>query len=129
MARHPIGNRTKVRVDQGTKIAPPRSEFDLIYGKGISKYGDILDLAVTQKGHNSKGGMVHLVKSASRAVTTCALIWKKNPDVAGWNSRSAAIQQKSSNVDGELQLDVAPIRAGACSARSSRPSPQQSKPV
>ena len=51
-----VGNRTKVRIDKN-KIAPPfrEAEFDLIYGKGISKYGDILDLAV-QKNFIQKGG-------------------------------------------------------------------------
>jgi recombination protein RecA len=51
-----IGNRTKVKIVKN-KVAPPfkEVEFDIIYNEGISKIGDIIDLAVN-KDLVKKGG-------------------------------------------------------------------------
>ena len=79
-----VGNRTRVRVVKN-KIAPPfrTAEFDIMYGQGISREGDLLDLGVTHRVIEKSGswysyGDLRLGQGREHART----FLKDNPELA-----------------------------------------------
>jgi recombination protein RecA len=78
-----VGNRTKIKVVKN-KVAPPFKliEFDIMYGEGISKTGDILDLAVTN-GIVEKAGSWFSYENAKigQGRENSKTFLKENPDI------------------------------------------------
>src|SRR5579885_1318195 len=77
------GNRTKVKIVKN-KLAPPfrEAEFDIIYGEGISKEGDLIDLSVAQN-IIEKSGSWYSYKSEriGQGRENAKQFMKDNPDV------------------------------------------------
>ncbi len=80
-----IGSRTKVKVVKN-KVAPPfrEVEFDILYGEGISREGDLLDLAV-EKGLVEKSGtwFSYGKERIGQGRENSRMYLKDNPEVAG----------------------------------------------
>jgi len=79
-----IGNRTRVRVVKN-KVSSPfkQAEFDIMYGEGVSKVGDLLDLAteleiVTKRGSFYSYGDLRLAQGRENAKNFLI----ENPDIA-----------------------------------------------
>jgi len=82
---HIIGNRTKVKIVKNKVAAPFKiAEFDIIYNKGINKYGEILELAV-EFGFIDKSGTWYNLTENSERIGQGALTAQKfladNPDI------------------------------------------------
>ncbi len=84
-AEKAIGNRTKVKVVKN-KLAPPfrEVEFDIMYGEGISKEGDILDLGSGEANVIEKSGAWFAWKGEriGQGRENAKEFLKANPDVA-----------------------------------------------
>jgi recombination protein RecA len=90
-----IGNQTRVKVVKN-KLAPPfkQVEFDIMYGEGISKMGEIVDLGV-KAGVVEKSGAWFSYDSQriGQGRENAKTFLKQNPDMA--NKIEAAVRQNS----------------------------------
>ena len=77
-----IGNRTKAKVIKN-KVAPPfkEAEFDIIYGEGISKIGEILDIAVDLEIIDKAGAWFTVGETRLQGRDAVKEYLKENPDV------------------------------------------------
>ena len=115
------GNRTKIKIVKN-KMAPPfrEAEFDIIYGEGISKEGDLVDLGVQ---HNliEKSGAWYSYKGEriGQGRENARQFLRDNPDIR-------------QNIDTELRKSLGLIRpepvaaaaeAGAGPNATARPTP------
>jgi recombination protein RecA len=79
-----IGNRTRVRVTKN-KVAPPFrvAEFDIMYDEGISRAGDLLDIAVELGVVEKRGSYYYLeAESMAQGRENAKQYLRENPDDA-----------------------------------------------
>lgn len=103
-----IGNRTRVKVVKN-KVAPPfrEAEFDIMFGKGISKEGDILDLAVKENIINKAGAWFsYNGEKIGQGRENTKIYLQDNPEVAKeveYKVRAAA------GLIGDAEVSVKPV--------------------
>lgn len=105
-----IGNRTRVKVVKN-KVAPPfrEAEFDIMFGKGISRYGDILDLAVKENIINKSGAWFsYNGEKIGQGRENSKLFLQEHPEI------TAEVEQKvraSAGLGGEMEEQKEPDEA------------------
>ncbi|MBP7867787.1 MAG: recombinase RecA [Acidobacteria bacterium] len=97
-----IGNRTKLKVVKN-KIAPPfkMTEFDIIWGEGVSREGDMLDLAVNMKLVEKSGAWFSYEGTKlGQGRENSKLFLKDNPDIG--NKIESIVRERLGFADAAL---------------------------
>jgi len=122
-----IGNRTKVKVVKNKMAAPFRiCEFDIIYGEGISREGDLLDLGL-DKGLIQKSGTWWSFGDMriGQGRENARMFVRENPDVRD------ALEVKLRQALGLVRIPAAPENSPAATpgngARTATPPPSAGK--
>jgi recombination protein RecA len=106
----PVGNRTRVKVVKN-KVAPPfkQAEFDIMYGKGISREGGLIDVGV-ESGLVRKSGAWYTYEGdqLGQGKENARQFLKDNPDLA--NELEKKILEKL-GVGPQLDAEADPLEA------------------
>ena len=78
-----VGNRTRARVMKN-KVAPPfrEAEFDIMYGEGISRVGDLIDLGIRLELVEKAGSWFTIGENRFQGKDNLKTFLKENPEVA-----------------------------------------------
>ena len=103
-----IGNQTRVKIVKN-KLAPPFKtvEFDIMYGEGISKTGEILDLA-SKSGLVEKSGAWYSYKGdrIGQGRENAKTYLKENPDTAGEIEESIRSSSQKEEIIDDVTDDI-----------------------
>ena len=103
-----IGNTTRVKVIKN-KVAPPFKvvEFDLMYGKGISKNGELIDLGAKADIIEKSGAWyAYKGEKIGQGKENAKLYLEKNPNVA--EEIEKAVREKAKAITKELEGNPSP---------------------
>ncbi|MEI9977917.1 MAG: recombinase RecA [Edaphobacter sp.] len=105
-----VGSRTKVKIVKNKVAAPFRdAEFDILYGEGISREGDILDLAVLHNIIDKSGAWYsYQGERIGQGRENVRAFLKENKDVF---ARVDAELRKKLGISGAAPADVPPVPA------------------
>jgi recombination protein RecA len=107
-----VGNRTKIKVVKNKVASPFReAEFDIIYGEGVSKEGDLLDLGVAQNLVEKSGSWFSFKgERIGQGRENARQFLKDNADIRA-------------TIDGELRKLLGLVKAEPAAAAAEAPAP------